>query len=120
MVGVRFRLQGCDPQAGVDCVGLIWAAYAAAGLVLERPRAYPLRGWSGERIEAALLRAGFRPCADAVRDGDVALMTLAAGQFHLGLLASDRAIHAHAGLRRVVEAPMDDEWRALARWRLFI
>jgi hypothetical protein len=102
----------------MDCAGLIWAAYAGAGRVLVRPRAYPLRGWCEERITAALVLAGFLPCAGAVRDGDVALMALPAGQFHLGLLASDRAIHAHAGLRRVVETPIDDGWWAADRWRL--
>lgn len=118
MVGARFRAQGCNPRTGVDCVGLIWAAYVAAGRQLTRPSAYPLRGWGRRRIEAALARAGFRPAADGVRDGDAALMELAAGQFHLGLLGPDRVVHAHAGLRRVVEAPFDDGWRCSVRWRI--
>ena len=37
MVGTRFRFQGCDPATGLDCVGLVWAAYAAAGRRLVRP-----------------------------------------------------------------------------------
>lgn len=116
MVGVRFRLQGCVPATGLDCVGLVWAAYAAAGVRLVRPGDYPLRGWRRERIEAALARAGFGAVADAAV-GDVALIALAAGQFHLGLIGPTSLVHAHAGLRRVVEAPLDTGWRA-DRWRL--
>lgn len=117
-VGVRFRLQGCDPATGFDCVGLVWAAYAAAGARLARPHGYPLRGWARERVEAGLADAGFGPVEDAARDGDVVLIAFAAGQFHLGLIGAASLIHAHAGLRRVVETPLDDAVRVAARWRL--
>ena len=117
MVGVRFRAQGRDPQRGLDCVGLVWAAYAAAGCALQAPHDYPLRGWSRRRIVAALMAAGFRAAADRA-DGDVALIALPAGQFHLGLVGPGSMVHAHAGLRRVVETPPDDAMRAAGRWRL--
>ena len=118
MVGVPFRAQGCDPATGVDCVGLVWAAYAAAGERLLRPVGYPLRGWARGRIEAALAAAGFVPVAGAARDGDVALIAYAAGQFHLGLIGPASMVHAHAGLRLVVEAPFDAAAEGAARWRL--
>ena len=116
MVGARFRPQGRDPGTGLDCVGLVWAAYARAGCMLRAPRDYPLRGWNEERIVAALAAAGFRVVSD-VRDGDVALIALPAGQFHLGLIGGDRMVHAHAGLRRVVETPPDDGFADATRWR---
>lgn len=118
LVGARFRPQGYDPATGLDCVGLVWAAYAAAGRRLVRPRDYPLRGWSEERIVAGLVRAGFVAVDGSRQDGDVALMALAAGQFHLLLLGPDRCVHAHAGLRRVVETPLDAPLLAVPRWRL--
>ncbi|MBJ7442367.1 MAG: C40 family peptidase [Sphingopyxis sp.] len=118
LVGARFRPQGYDPATGLDCVGLVWAAYAAAGRRLVRPRDYPLRGWSEERIVAGLRCAGFGPAEDASQSGDVALVTLAAGQFHLVLMGRDRCVHAHAGLRRVVESPLDAMLLAAPRWRL--
>ncbi len=120
MVGARFRPQGCEPETGLDCVGLVWAAYAAAGYGAVRPAAYPLRGWSEERIVAALEEAGLRRVSGgaAVRAGDVALLTLPARQFHLGLIGAHSVIHAHAGLRRVVEAPLEAAWRAAAHWHL--
>ena len=118
MVGARFRAQGRDPATGLDCVGLVWAAYAAAGHMLLAPAAYPLRGWERERIEAALAAAGFGR-ADDGRAGDVALIALAAGQFHLGVMGAASFVHAHAGLRRVVETPVDGMTSAATeRWRL--
>jgi cell wall-associated NlpC family hydrolase len=118
MIGVRFRPQGCDAATGLDCAGLVWTAYAAAGVRLVRPAAYPLRGWPRARIEAALAAAGFAPAGGAARAGDVALIALAAGQFHLGLIGDATFVHAHAGLRRVVETPLDAAVRAAPRWRL--
>src|SRR3546814_15184944 len=105
MVGVRFRPQGKDPVTGLDCVGLVWAAYAAAGRRLVRPANYPLRGWGLERIEGALAVADFVRADDATRAGDVARIGNTAGQYHLDLLGQETFIHAHAWLRRVVEPP---------------
>lgn len=118
MIGVRFRAQGHDPAGGLDCVGLVWAAYAAAGKRLARPGDYPLRGWSPGRIEAALMAAGFRSADGPACVGDVALIAHPARQYHLVLLGPDSFIHAHAGLRRVVETPLDAMTCGAARWRL--
>lgn len=118
MVGVRFRPQGYDPATGLDCVGLVWAAYAAAGCRLVRPVGYPMRGWSRERIEAALAAAGFVAALGNARAGDVALIAHPARQYHLALLGAETFVHAHAGLRRVAETPLDAAARAAARWRL--
>lgn len=119
MVGVRFRLQGCDPATGLDCVGLVWAAYAAAGVRLARPHGYPLRGWARGRVETGLVAAGFSPVGGDMRVGDVALIAFAAGQFHLGLIGPASLVHAHAGLRRVVETPLDEVVLGAALWRLW-
>ncbi|MGQ3101677.1 MAG: peptidoglycan endopeptidase [Sphingopyxis solisilvae] len=118
LVGARFRPQGYDPAIGLDCVGLVWAAYAAAGRRLVRPRDYPLRGWSRERIAQALAASGFAPVEGARRVGDVALIALAAGQFHLGLMGQTTFVHAHAGLRRVIETPVDQALSDAVFWRL--
>jgi cell wall-associated NlpC family hydrolase len=118
MLGVRFRLQGRDGRFGLDCVGLVWAAYAAAGVRLIAPADYPLRGWSAARVVRGLEASGLSACDDeGLAVGDVALLRLAAGQFHLGILGAGHVVHAHAGLRRVVAVPMDAAWRAAERWR---
>ena len=119
MIGARFRAQGHDPAGGLDCVGLVWAAYARAGYRLARPADYPLRGWPSGRIEAALMAAGFQPVDGPARVGDVALIAHPARQYHLVLLGPDSFIHAHAGLRRVVETPLEVTTGAAARWRLY-
>lgn len=114
---MRFLSQGRDRSTGLDCVGLVWAAHAAAGRALVAPVGYPLRGWRRERIEAALAVAGFSAVGDR-RDGDVALIALPAGQFHLGVIGPASFVHAHAGLRRVVETPFEGAAIAATRWRL--
>lgn len=118
MVGVAFRLQGSDPATGLDCVGLVAAAYAATGRCLIRPVGYPLRGWSRVQVETALTVAGFVPVIDEIVAGDIALFVQPARQFHLGLLGRATFVHAHAGLRRVVETPLDATTRSAPRWRL--
>lgn len=120
MLGARFCVQGRDPATGLDCVGLVWAAYAAAGRVLAVPGAYPLRGWSRARIAGELTAAGFASASDVAQAGDVALVALSAGQFHLGLIGPASMVHAHAGLRRVVETPLDGNAKdGGQRWRLW-
>jgi len=120
MVGVRFRVQGRDAAGGLDCVGLVAAAYAAAGREVTVPSGYPLRGWQRERIERGLTAAGFAVATGSACVGDVALICLPAGQFHLGLYGRDRVIHAHAGLRCVVAVPLDEMWRGAQRFRVAI
>ena len=46
------------------------------------------------------------------------VVALPAGQFHLALIAGESMVHAHAGLRRVVENPIDAATRIAPRWRL--
>lgn len=118
LVGVRFRLQGRDGQHGLDCVGLVWAAYQAVGVRLKAPDDYPIRGWSMARIAAAMDASGLVRCdAEPCRTGDAALIALPAGQFHLGIMGTDQVVHAHAGLRRAVLTPLHGEWLQAMHWR---
>ena len=117
LVGVRFRLQGRDPATGLDCVGVIVAAYAAAGVRLAALGDYPLRGMALRRAEALLAAAGLVPVRGATAPGDVGLFALPARQLHLALLAPGRIIHADAGQRRVVLAPANRLPEAATRWR---
>lgn len=118
LVGIRFRLQGRAAATGLDCVGVIVAAYAAAGTRLAAIDDYPLRGWALCRAEALVAEAGLAPVRGATRPGDVGLFALSGRQLHLALLAPGRIIHADAGLRRVVEAPASRLPEAASRWRL--
>ncbi|MBA4748364.1 MAG: peptidoglycan endopeptidase [Sphingopyxis sp.] len=117
LVGAGFRLQGRDAATGLDCVGVIVAAYAAAGVRLDAIDDYALRGFGLRRAEAALTAAGFGQAKGMIVVGEVGLFALPARQLHLALLAPGRVIHADAGLRRVVIAPASRLPEAASRWR---
>lgn len=117
LVGARFRLQGRDAVTGLDCVGVIVAAYAAAGVRLAALDDYPLRGVSLRRAEAAVEAAGLRRVRGRIVMGDVGLFALPGRQLHLALQAPGRIIHADAGMRRVASAPANRLPEAASRWR---
>ena len=100
-VGARFKLQGRDPAFGLDCVGLAgWAFEVAAD------GGYGLRGGDPDAIAARVEAAGVVPIAVAgAGAGDLVLIAAAPRQYHLAVLTESGFVHAHAGLRRVVETP---------------
>jgi cell wall-associated NlpC family hydrolase len=119
LVGVPFRLHGRDPAEGLDCVGVVAAAFAACGARPREPRGYGLRNRSlGSMLDLAA-RAGLSITAQPVAPGDIVLVRPGPGQHHL-LVALDRErfVHAHAGLRRVVVQPGPLPWPVERRWRL--
>lgn len=113
LVGVRFRPQGRDPAAGLDCIGL-----AAASLRVKAPAAgYALRGGSPAQLEEGLRAAGLRPVR-AARAGDLLVLAAGAAQLHLAIWTGTGIVHADAGLRRIVERPGPPPWPLLRAWRL--
>ncbi|HST35844.1 MAG TPA: peptidoglycan endopeptidase [Allosphingosinicella sp.] len=113
LVGVRFRPQGREAAAGLDCIGL-----AAAALGIEAPPAdYALRGGLKAKLEEGLRAAGLRPVA-AARAGDLLVLVAGAGQLHLAIWTGGGLIHADAALRRIVERPGPAPWPLLGVWRL--
>lgn len=117
LVGVRFRPQGRTPQEGLDCLGVVAAATA---IDVERvPDDYPLRGGKIEAAEAGFEQAGFvRLQPSEAQAGDVLIAGSGPGQLHAVVLTPGGYVHAHAGLRRVVETPGTVPWPGLAAWRL--
>jgi len=118
LIGVRFRLQGRDAATGLDCVGVIIAAYAAVGVRLDCLGDYPLRGVSLAQALARFAALPLRRVEGARRAGDIGLYALPARQLHLALLDEDRLVHADAGMRRVAEAPLMRLPEPDVRWRL--
>jgi len=114
-VGTRFRPQGRAPGIGLDCIGVALFAGAAAGARFTVPR-YALGGDGQDALDTALPEQGCTPVG-LPRPGDLILVAPASGRRHLGIVTDAGIIHAHAGLNRVVEGPLDPAWRRLGAWR---
>ena len=120
LIGVPFRLHGRDPATGLDCVGLVGAALEAAGSQPEFPANYTLRNTSIESLLQFAARNGFAETGGRLQTGDLLLVVTGPAQFHLVIAtnAKGAAIHAHAGLRRVVLTPAPLPWSPVKHWRL--
>ncbi|HEV7233883.1 MAG TPA: NlpC/P60 family protein [Sphingorhabdus sp.] len=117
-VGVPFRLRGRQRDAGLDCVGLVANALAGAGVSFEVSCDYTLRGDYLTRISTFF----DRDCFDAIngpdlRRGDILLCESAVRQLHFAVVAGDGAVHAYAGLRRIVLTPLPLPWPIIGHWR---
>jgi hypothetical protein len=110
-VGVPFRLHGWGTD-GLDCVGLV-----AVATGLDAPIGYGLRSGDVAQAEAGLRAAGLRMVAQGCA-GDVALVRPGPVQLHLMIACHGGFVHAHAGLRRVVEMPGGSPWPVLSWWRV--
>lgn len=114
-VGTRFRVQGRVPGVGLDCAGVVQVAARAAGTALPDEPGYSLRGEGLARVDALIAAAMER--VDAADAGDVLLFDPGGGMRHLGVWTGTSLIHAHAGLRRVVEGPADPAWALIGAFR---
>lgn len=112
IVGAPFRLHGRCAVSGVDCVGLAVLALGRGG-----PDAYGLRMGDVARAEGWLRAAGLR-AVDVAVPGDVLLVRPGPLQLHLMICAPGGFVHAHAGLRRVVEMPGASPWPIVGCWRI--
>jgi NlpC/P60 family putative phage cell wall peptidase len=101
------RLKG----VGVDCVGVVVGVARALGIAVEDRAAYPLRpdGSLRPELDRQMLRV-----AEA-STGDVLLMRFEGEPHHVAFFAGETLIHAYARVRRCLEQPFDDYWRAKVR-----
>lgn len=119
LVGAPFRLHGRDPASGLDCVGVLAEALARCGWAMALPNGYALRATTLTPLLARARMLGFHPTEGPARPGDVLLLAPGSNQHHLAIVAADgAAIHAHAGLGRVVHGALPADWALLGRWRL--
>jgi hypothetical protein len=115
LVGCRFRPQGRDVATGLDCVGVIVAAFGLPGESVRRD--YRIRGMHRREIETALVRYFRKIARTRIQPGDVLLMTVAPDQLHLAVRTERGFVHADAGLRKVVETPGAPPWPIVGVWR---
>ena len=114
LVGTPFRLQGRGADA-LDCVGVAMATFGVT--VDEVRRNYRMRGNHEAEVRAALARDFRSVSPGQMRPGDLMLMRIASDQLHLGVRTAKGFVHAHAGLRRVVETPGLPGWPLIAIFR---
>jgi lipoprotein Spr len=114
LVGTPFRLQGRGAGA-LDCVGVTLSTF---GLPVDGvPRSYRLRGDHLGVMREQLVRFFRRVPATQLKAGDLMLMKVSNEQAHLGVRTERGFVHAHAGLRMVVETPGLPEWPLIGVYR---
>lgn len=114
LVGTRFRAQGRG-EGGLDCIGVVLATFAMDS---ERVRSdYSLAGNHLSELHAGLATEFRKVPAARLRPGDVMLMSAGERQLHLGVRTEAGFVHAHAGIRRVVETPGMPPWPIVAVYR---
>jgi hypothetical protein len=114
LVGTRFRAQGRG-EGGLDCVGVVLATFDIPASAVRCD--YSLRGEHLPEVRAALDRFFRRVAISQLRPGDVMLLKAGERQAHLAVGTAAGFVHAHAGIRRVVETPGDPAWPLLGVYR---
>lgn len=114
LVGTRFRPQGRGSE-GMDCVGVAMAVFDVPAENVRRD--YRIRGDHEAEIRAWLANLFCRVRRNELRSGDLMLMRVAKDQLHLGVRTERGFVHAHAGVKRVVETPGIPEWPLAAVYR---
>lgn len=119
LVGTPFRLHGRDPETGLDCAGLVLCALERIGRPLPPPAAYSRHWQDLDGISMQAKAAGLVSASPIRRTGDVLIMRVSSIQLHVLIAASgSSAIHAHAGLGRVVLSPIPADWSVAVHLRL--
>lgn len=118
LIGAKFRLHGRDPKTGLDCVGVVFCSLKSAGLAPSAPVNYGLRNRSDKQFLRHFYSSGLCPVSGRLTAGDVIFAKAGPAQFHL-LIATGPAtfVHAHAGLRRVVNMRGQLAWPEQQIWR---
>lgn len=118
-IGAPFRLYGRDPDTGLDCVGLLVVSLNSIGIRADPPSGYRLRNSAIDRWLGHLHSAELIKNSAPIQAGDVLLVYPGPRQYHFMIAdGSSQAIHAHAGLRRVVRQPILAGLNLVTLWRL--
>lgn len=114
LVGMRFRAQGRGPE-GLDCLGLVIATYGIPGTSVRRD--YRLSGEHEEEVRAGLRRFFRTMRPGEAGAGDLLLLRAGERQLHFAIKSAAGFIHAHAGLKTVVETPGAPPWPVAGAYR---
>ncbi len=108
-LGVPFRHQGRD-RLGLDCAGLIIAAYGLCGDKLHDLPAYGREPWK-DGLRAAIEVSFKKAPDDQMLPGDVLLFRLTKEPQHVAMVTDRGMIHAYGNVGRVVETDLCAVWR---------
>lgn len=115
--GWPFRPQGRGRE-GLDCLGLVLEASAAAGARLAVP-SLPMLGHGRSDVFGWMRESGLREVELAMAlPGDILLAFPATRQAHLGIRTAQGVVEANARVRRVVVRPWQDGVGWHSAWRL--
>ena len=115
LVGTRFCAQGRG-EGGLDCIGVVLATFDIPPDAVRRD--YKLRDDHHLQEIRQQLEHHFRRVGSAgLRPGDVMLLKAGERQLHLAVRTMLGFVHAHAGIRRVVETPGTPHWPLLGAYR---
>ena len=118
-IGTPFCLHGRHQAMGIDCLGLILAALDDVGITTPPPPAYAMRNSTIAPLLAFAEEVGLMLGTAPIQAGDILLGRTGPAQFHCAIALGERGfIHAHAGLRRVVQTPGAFPWPLTRLWRL--
>src|SRR5438552_10927104 len=107
LVGTRFRAQGRG-ESGLDCVGVVLTTFNIPTDAVRRD--YRLRGDHVREVRQGLQLHFRRVAHTQIRAGDLMLLAVGDEQLHFAVCTAQGYVHAHAGIRRVVETPGKPEW----------
>lgn len=107
-LGVPFRHQGRDSR-GLDCAGLVIAAWALCGVELPDRKGYGRSPWQDGLREA--VEEGFPLKVEDDREpGDVLLFRVRKEPQHVAIVTDRGIIHSYANVGKVVESRLDQFW----------
>ncbi|KHL24537.1 hypothetical protein PK98_11115 [Croceibacterium mercuriale] len=119
LIGARFKLNGRDPQTGLDCVGVVLAALAVTGRTAPPLPPYSMRRTQLTPFDRLATGQGLRAVDGRSEAGDVLVFRTGPAQWHAAIaLPCGQIVHAHAALRRVVGSPVPPDWTIVRHWRL--
>ena len=108
-LGVRWHHLGRG-RDGLDCVGLVLAAYRDAGITLDDSPGPYARGHRGTEMLQHIAGQGRRVPLPEAREGDVLLFADGLYVAHVGIRSTwfgqPAVIHARVNRRRVYEEPL--------------
>lgn len=114
LVGTPFRPQGRD-LAGLDCVGVVIRVFGLPANAIADD--YRMRGRHLDRVTEVAGRYFRRIPSSRRMPGDLLLLLSGDEQLHFAVLTRNGVVHAHAGLRRVVETPGHTDWPLIGAFR---